>query len=134
MGCIHLWSGGQVVCNGAQITLKIQLYPHSMLLKSTDTLSLCLTVSLSHMQAQTQTHTHTHLCPVQYCTHQCSESSPSGIDLWTGIIGFFRCVPRLSKVTARMNATDTTPSNRSIFLCVCVCQQWDKQKKKEINN
>lgn len=66
-------------------------------------------------------HAQTQRCPVWYC-RQSRESSPSGIDLRTGIIGFFRCVPTLLKVTGRMNATDTPAPNRSIFLCVCVCQ------------
>lgn len=45
-----------MVCSGAQITLRIQLYPHSMLLKSTGT------------DPHTQTHAHIYI-------HNCVLSS-----------------------------------------------------------
>lgn len=72
----------------------------------------------THMHIHT-TNTHTSVSCLVSQTLQRRESWPGGIDLRTGVIGFLRCVATLSKVTARMNATDTTPPNRSIFLCVC---------------
>lgn len=55
MGCMCVWSGGYVVCSGAQITLRIQLYPHSMPLNSTGTHTdthVCVLSSIADSSAQ----------------------------------------------------------------------------------
>lgn len=90
--------------------LEISIIPRSVLLKRS-----------AHRRAARTLISHTYSGVLSRIAESGSrEISPGGIDLRTGVIGFLRCVPTLLKVTARMNASDTTPPNRSIFVCECV--------------
>lgn len=80
-------------------------------------------------KAQAPTHTHTDIHTTA------ADSSAEKFARWDrspdDVIGFLRCVPTLLKVMAGMNATDTTPPNRSIVMCARMCV-YQKQIKWEI--